>query len=67
MARDAEPLERLAEQAQVIADESTDAECRRALECLAIGYERLAEHARTCRSHEGGEPVLNSRREQRGQ
>ena len=47
MDRSAEALEKLAEQAQVIANESTDAECRRALEVIAFGYEWLAENGRT--------------------
>ena len=53
MARDAESLEKLAEQAQTVADEATDDECRRALTIVALGCERLAENARTRRSKEG--------------
>jgi hypothetical protein len=45
--RRSETLEKLAEQAQVVANETTDSECRRDLEIIALGYEWLAENART--------------------
>ncbi len=68
MARDADALEKLAEQAQIVANETTDRECRRDLEIVALGYERLAENARTRTVHQSGaEPALSSRDERQDQ
>jgi|KBSMisStandDraft_5_1062788.scaffolds.fasta_scaffold1561852_2 hypothetical protein len=66
MGRNAEALEKLAEQAQVIANESTDAECRRALEVIALGYEWLADNARTHQDMEDASHP-SSRNNQRAQ
>src|SRR4051794_26109203 len=60
MARNAEALEKLAEQVQVVADETTDRQCRRDLRFVALGYERLAENARARRSIKGRNPALLS-------
>ena len=61
MARNAEALEKLAEEAQIVADETTDRQCRRDLRFVALGFERLAESVRARRSIKGRMPALSIR------